>query len=66
MSIEIEMTSSFYVKKTLIFTVSNKFCLFSPGIKQIINQPIWIHKIMNIKMCDDILYSITNFIVIEI
>ena len=35
MSLEIEMTSVFYVKKTLRFIVSNKFYLFNPGIKQI-------------------------------
>ena len=30
MSLEIKMTSVFYVKKTLRLTVSNKFYLFNP------------------------------------
>ena len=60
MSLEVEMTSVFYVKKTLRFTVSNKFYLFKPGIKQISKYRIQIHKIMDIKMHVDLLYSITK------
>ena len=49
MSSEIEMTSVYYVKKKLRFTISNKFYLLNPVIKQI-------HKIINIKMGADLLY----------
>ena len=35
MLLEVEMTSVLCVKKTLRFTDSNNFCLFNPGIMQI-------------------------------
>ena len=56
--LKFEITSVFYVKKTIRFTVSNRFFLFNPGMKQISKQQIWIDKIMNIKMCVELSYTI--------